>query len=309
MDHCRVSSSVLVVVAPAFSRSLGCQDHLVGENDAVERVRASPAAPSALAALTYGGEPVTSAVPLLQDSFYVPRGLQTLCAMDPVQLYHDVEQHAHWTDPANPEMRYRGHELRRQKAFFNDCCDADALDTPPHVLRKYSYPGFQYASMQHYRPVQCVPLMHDVVQGLQRHLVYCGAPVVFNHVIATLYRDGSDEIGLHSDKTQDIRPNTSIVSVSLGEEREFVVGPERIVLQSGDIFVLGPRTNAAHKHAIVTVADEKKLQRVPGVQVGPRISLVLRDIATSITREDASERASRSQKKKRRVAEEDADAE
>ena len=156
--------------------------------------------------------------------------------------------------------------------------------------------------MQHYRPVQRVPLIYDLMQRMERHLLCGDRPVSFNHVIATLYRNGNDEIGLHSDKMQDIRPDTPIVSLSMGEQREFVVGPERIVLHSGDIFVLGPRTNAAHKHAIVTVADEQKLQRAPGAQVGPRISLVLRDIATTISREDASERAERSQKKKRRVA-------
>jgi alkylated DNA repair dioxygenase AlkB len=159
--------------------------------------------------------------------------------------------------------------------------------------------------MQHYRPFQRAPLMHDIIQMLQRDLVYCGAPVVFNHVITTLYCDGADEIGLHSDKMKDIRPDTPIVSLSLGEKREFVVGPERFVLEPGDIFVLGPRTNAAHKHAIVTVAEEKKLHREPGAHVGPRISLVLRDIATTISRDDAAERAERSQRKKRRVAEED----
>ena len=51
------------------------------------------------------------------------------------------------------------------------------------------------------------------------------------------------------------------------------------VLESGDLFVLGPRTNALHRHAIVPVALEKEIKRPKDYVVQPRISLVARDIA------------------------------
>jgi hypothetical protein len=48
----------------------------------------------------------------------------------------------------------------------------------------------------------------------------------------------------------DIRGGSDIISLSLGDAREFVLTSEegveqqRVVLEDGDLFVLGPRTNA-----------------------------------------------------------------
>ncbi len=57
------------------------------------------------------------------------------------------------------------------------------------------------------------------------------------------------------------------------------------MLKPGDLFILGWRTNLHYQHSIVPVNEERQIQREPGVDVGPRISLVFRNIATTITRE------------------------
>jgi hypothetical protein len=107
---------------------------------------------------------------------------------------------------------------------------------------------------------------------------------------------------------QDIRPNTPIISLSLGEEREFHIGrpdpkdakktitTHRFVLRPGDLFILGPKTNAAYRHSIVPVHQERLIRRTADAEVGPRISIVLRDIRSKITREEARKRAARTER-------------
>jgi alkylated DNA repair dioxygenase AlkB len=78
---------------------------------------------------------------------------------------------------------------------------------------------------------------------------------VFNHIIGTLYTEQKDEIGAHKDKMLDITAGSDIISLSLRDAREFVLTSEdgveqqRVVLEDGDLFVLGPATNASLKHA------------------------------------------------------------
>jgi hypothetical protein len=62
-----------------------------------------------------------------------------------------------------------------------------------------------------------------------------------------------------------------------GDEKNSTV----IVLRPGDLFILA---NAAYQHSIVPVKQERQIQREPNAHVGPRISLVMRDIATTQSR-------------------------
>jgi alkylated DNA repair dioxygenase AlkB len=172
-------------------------------------------------------------------------------------------------------------------------------------MPRYSYPGFQHGSMRSYRDVRTVPQLHNMVMTLEERLCYFGLHVEINHLILTRYRGADDQIGYHSDKMKDIQRGTPIVSLSLGETREFHFGtahPEdkmdtitthRFVLKSGDLFILGPKTNAAYRHAIVQVEQEKLIKRAKNYEVKPRISIVFRKITTMITRKEARERAAK----------------
>jgi hypothetical protein len=55
------------------------------------------------------------------------------------------------------------------------------------------------------------------------------------------------------------------------------------VLEDGDLFVLGPRTNARLKHAVLPVKHEQIIER-HGAAVMPRIRVVMRDIKTQLSR-------------------------
>ena len=136
--------------------------------------------------------------------------------------------------------------------------------------------------------------------------------MAFNHVIATRYRTPTDNIGWHADKTQDIRWNTPIMMLSLGETRELQLGvstgpdgkhtrlTHAVPFGHGDLFVLGPRTNDEMRHRIAPVAEEIVTQRLPGLAVGPRVSLVFRDIETQITLDEVRGLAHHRQRERER---------
>ena len=134
-------------------------------------------------------------------------------------------------------MMMRGQNLKRTKFF------AFAHDDP-NLFLKYSYTGFQWSSLKLYKRWSTVPVLKEALQGMCIN----DKPTVFNHIIGTLYSDQTDEIGAHHDKMLDIRAGSDIISLSLGDAREFVLTSEagieqqRVVLADGDLFVLGPRT-------------------------------------------------------------------
>lgn len=198
--------------------------------------------------------------------------------------------------------------------------------------------------MSFYRSWESLPVLSAFLAKLEATLKWQGRTVDFNHVIATLYEKESDEIGAHQDKMHDIEPDTPILSISLGDGREFVLEPlqpkkdkkekskksgaaagdlsqarkrskteagasansgtadagathlQRHVeeLRAGDLFVLGPKTNATMTHAITPIAKEELIERTvsgSGVrQFKSRMSLVLRQIKTSMTLEEVAKR-------------------
>jgi alkylated DNA repair dioxygenase AlkB len=202
---------------------------------------------------------------------YIQHGYLQANGVNTVQLWEDLLQLAPWVDRADPCMLYRGNQLKRGKFFL--------MAGEPGTLYKYSYPGFQWASMLHYRHWDTVPTLKAALQGLTIR----GEPARFNHIIGTLYTEDTDEICAHSDRMADIEAGTDIISLSFGDKREFeltAAGQETghiEVLSDGDLFVLGPQTNASMKHAVLPVAKERVLQR-GGERQQPRISVVLRQI-------------------------------
>lgn len=111
-----------------------------------------------------------------------------------------------------------------------------------------------------------------------RDLVNTTGPQPCNHCGVNRYRDGSDNIGYHQDKTQDLEPGTGVVTISLGAVRPLylqnpVTGQTQIIhLQPGSLFYLGPQTNAVWRHAI----PKRSATKYPET----RISLTFRQIRT-----------------------------
>ena len=96
-----------------------------------------------------------------------------------------------------------------------------------------------------------------------------------NHCIVTLYRDGDDYIGYHSDK--NIR-EVGVYTFSYGATRDILFKNKatkevkRFTLQNGDLCYFDKAANDQYKHSI------PKTKKLPKNILGQRISLTFRKI-------------------------------
>ncbi|KAI9055884.1 hypothetical protein LZ554_000822 [Drepanopeziza brunnea f. sp. 'monogermtubi'] len=135
---------------------------------------------------------------------------------------------------------------------------------------------------------------------VEKHL---GHPV--NHVLIQFYRDGTDYISEHTDKTLDIRPETFIANVSLGAQRTMVFRTKRqktndavtaqvaeprktcrALLPHNSMCKMGLATNMRWLHGI------RQDKRLPSEKMaedlayqGGRISLTFRQIGTFLDKD------------------------
>ena len=102
----------------------------------------------------------------------------------------------------------------------------------------------------------------------------------FNQLLINWYVNGHHYIGKHSDDETQLIPGSPIVSISLGAERKFRMRPREksngktsyhdFNLVSGDIIVMGGKTQKEFTHEIVKVSGVK------GENVGKRINITFR---------------------------------
>jgi alkylated DNA repair dioxygenase AlkB len=102
------------------------------------------------------------------------------------------------------------------------------------------------------------------------------AALTFNSVLLNYYRDNNDSMGFHSDDEPELGPQPVIASLSLGEERTFILKhktnkqakPVRLRLTSGSLLLMKGNTQQNWKHGIA-----KEPHRC-----GPRVNLTFRRI-------------------------------
>jgi alkylated DNA repair dioxygenase AlkB len=233
-------------------------------------------------------------IPNTPDS-YIHKAYLQQQGIDTVAIMQNLQQEAPWNQRADPSMMMRGHKLKRTKFFL-------FAHEDPNLFLKYGYTGFQWATLELYKRWDSMPMLKQALQGMEVN----GKAAVFNHIIGTMYVEQRDEIGAHHDKMTDIRPGSDIISLSLGDAREFVLTSEdgveqqRLVQEDGDLFVLGPVTNAALKHAVLPVKDERIVQR-NGAAARPRISIAMRDIKTELSRAQVLAKIAQSERDKERA--------
>jgi alkylated DNA repair dioxygenase AlkB len=100
--------------------------------------------------------------------------------------------------------------------------------------------------------------------------------IEFNAVLLNLYRDGSDGVGWHSDKTTSTNKDMNIASVTFGETRLFRLRHKflkdipqiEIPLHHGTFLLMAGHTNTYWEHQVPKTARE----------VLPRINLTFRQV-------------------------------
>ncbi|HET8887225.1 MAG TPA: alpha-ketoglutarate-dependent dioxygenase AlkB [Salinimicrobium sp.] len=96
----------------------------------------------------------------------------------------------------------------------------------------------------------------------------------FNSCLLNLYHSGEEGMGWHSDAEKDLKPNSSIASLSLGAERKFVLKHKtnkdkvEIILENGSLLLMGGSTQ---KYWLHRLPPTKKI-------ILPRINLTFRTI-------------------------------
>lgn len=210
------------------------------------------------------------------DSFFVKSFVQNQLGLD-VSIVEESLESMEYIPRDEQTMKYRGHQLTRSKAFFHQ----SAVGIPV-----YKYTGYQISASRFSKKISSNKTVKQIVEKCAL-LSVAKMEGDFNHVIVTLYKDGTDGIGFHKDKTQTFTPGSFIVNISIGAPREFHLIEDStgeitpIVMESGDLFIIGWKTNQKFKHSLVSQSKELLLNK--GREVGYRYSVCLRDIQRHYT--------------------------
>ncbi len=147
----------------------------------------------------------------------------------------------------------------------------------PRLIAFYADSGLEYRySRKTYTGLVWTPLLSSLRQMGERI-----AQSPLNSVLANLYRDGSDSMGMHADDEPELGTEPVIVSMSFGATRRFVMKHRtrkdlpalEIPLEDSSILIMRGATQHHWVHGI------KKETR----PVGPRVNLTFRRIVASLS--------------------------
>jgi alkylated DNA repair dioxygenase AlkB len=142
----------------------------------------------------------------------------------------------------------------------------------PRLIAWYGDAGKNYT----YSSIQLTPLPWTTALLDIKSRVEAVARTDFNSVLLNYYRDHRDSMGLHSDDEPELGERPILASLSLGEERTFILKhkrekdlkPIRLKLASGSLLLMKGETQRYWKHGI-----EKETR-----PCGPRVNLTFRRI-------------------------------
>jgi hypothetical protein len=163
-----------------------------------------------------------------------------------------------------PDITHQGGQIPRK--FALQCKTNENGDQP-----LYRHPMDQLPPT-----VDFTPTVDKIRKIIEKRL-----GIKLNHAIIQGYRDGSDHITEHADKTTDIVPNTLIINYSVGASRILKFRSKEpvadatydivdLTLTNDSMCVLDLETNRLYKHSI---RQNKAITQ-------PRISLTFRTIGT-----------------------------
>ena len=140
----------------------------------------------------------------------------------------------------------------------------------PRLQNWYGDPTTSYTySRIKLQAVAFPPWMETLRRRVERQTGNC-----FNRTLVNYYRDGQDSVDWHADDELELGPEPIIASVSLGQERAFLLRHKttkerlKINLPHGSLMMMGPGIQEHWHHS---VAKDKNV-------VGPRINFTFRNM-------------------------------
>jgi len=203
---------------------------------------------------------------VIADLFSAPQGLEQVDLPD-AEVYY--LRHLPLSEPAESvmhrlidEVPWRDEKIvvwgrsllqPRRTAWYGD------------LGKSYTYSGIRLS------PLPWTPVLLDI-----KSRVEAVTGDTFNSVLLNYYRTHRDSMGLHSDDERELGKRPIIASVSLGEERTFIMKhktrknlkPVRLKLASGSLLLMKGETQQHWKHGIQTETRP----------CGPRLNLTFRHI-------------------------------
>jgi alkylated DNA repair dioxygenase AlkB len=142
----------------------------------------------------------------------------------------------------------------------------------PRLVAWYGDPDTEYT----YSGITLEPMPWTCLLLEIRRRVEDATAASFNSVLLNYYRDNRDSMGFHSDFEPVLGDRPVIASVSLGEERTFILKhktnklakPVRLKLASGSVLLMKGETQRYWQHGVAKLARP----------CGPRINLTFRRI-------------------------------
>jgi hypothetical protein len=167
---------------------------------------------------------------------------------------------------AHLALNYRGRAIKRSKIWLQKHFDTGYI--------KYGYTGWQWMVAFAQKRMEEFPIVNSMCDKLNVHM---DESMQFNHCIGTMYEDGQDNIGFHSDKVKNWVKNSPFIAIKFGEARHFsfssvdgdVFFNEK--LAAGTAVIVGYDANQETKHAV-------PIEEI----VGQSGSLVFRSLETCV---------------------------
>jgi len=236
------------------------------------------------------------------DIFVVPNFAQDVLGIkDPRALLGQLEAYpsvgagarivpnvVQWVTGDNRALMYRGNVLKRGKIWLQ------RGDPKTKGYRRYYYTGWQWNILPATADVELCPEVEPIADAYDDWAEMRGVQRA-NHYIVTKYKDGSDDIGFHTDKPRDIaasgaKGKSLITVVKIGNcARPFAVrkAPAKGETPEAPFFCKSLEPGTA---VIMTMEANLQTQHsVPSVpEAGPSGSIVFRTITRVVKADEAA---------------------
>ena len=149
--------------------------------------------------------------------------------------------------PGHPFCKFDANELDQEIVYSHHLSN--------RKIKFYGDAPYKYGEIIH---EPCEVPGNSLLLKIIEQVKYLFPHYSFNSILVNKYDDGNSHIPMHSDDEECIKPNSSILTISLGETRTMKFHPKdkfhgseiAINLQHGDVFTMSSNSQSLFKHGI-----------------------------------------------------------